>query len=260
VSPWLLGSLVAVIAVRKAAAERAIVVDEPADAPFAATELAAAIRVRIASEGAPVRVRVTPTSTGVRIETRGERREVELAGLHGEDAARMVALAADDLLVDDLALPPVPHGAARRPIELGLTGAVAGWDGLLGGMMVDLAVPRDGYAWTLEAGVAEPVNSALALTAGVVRVGPALRAGVFELRGGLTLAPLFVESGIGDRTVLVGANASVRMRVELATGTWAILAGGVDAFATHTRYQLDTMTIATPWVAPWFAAGVEVGL
>ncbi|MEO8551300.1 MAG: hypothetical protein ABI678_15060, partial [Kofleriaceae bacterium] len=130
-SPWLLASLVVVLAVRKAAAERAIVVDEPASAPFAANELAAAIRVRIASDGAPVRVRVTPTTTGVWIETRGERREVELAGLHGEDAARMVALAADDLLVDDVAPPPLPHGHARLALAVGVLGAVTGWDGLL---------------------------------------------------------------------------------------------------------------------------------
>jgi hypothetical protein len=260
VSPWLLATLVAVIAVRKAAAERAIVVDEPGNAPFAATELAAAIRVRIASDGAPVRVRVTPTTTGVRIETRGERREVDLAGLHGEDAARMVALAADDLLVDDLAPPPRAYDHAAQPLELGVLGAVTGWDGVLGGVTLDFAVPRDGYAWTLEVGGAEPLDSALAMTAAVVRVGPALRARGFELRAGVTLAPLFVSSGVGDQTVLVGANASARTRVELGTDLWAILAVGVDAYATHTRYQLDAMTIATPWVAPWFAAGLEVGL
>lgn len=259
-SPWLLVSLVAVLAVRKAAAERAIVVDEPANAPFAATELAAAIRVRIASEGAPVRVRVTATTTGVRIETRGERREVDLAGLHGADAARMVALAADDLLVDDLAPPPLPHGHRHQPLELGVLGAVAGWDGVIGAVTLDLVVPRDGYAWTVEAGGAAPIDSALAMTAAVVRIGPALRASAFELRAGATIAPLFVASGVGDRTVLLGANASARMRVELASGTWAILALGVDAYATHTQYQLDTMTIATPWVAPWCAAGLEVGL
>src|SRR3954471_4469139 len=149
VSPWLLVSLVAMLAVRKAAAERAIVVDEPANAPFAATELAAAIRVRIASDGAPVRVRVTPTTTGVRIETRGEHREVDLSGLHGADAARMVALAADDLLVDDLAPPPLPE--RRQPLELGVLGAVTGWDGVLGGLTLDLAVPRGGHTWTFEA-------------------------------------------------------------------------------------------------------------
>lgn len=254
-SPWLLVPLIAVVAVRKVAAERAIVVDEPAATPFAATELAAAIRVRIASDGAPVRVRITPTTTGVAIETRGERREVELAGLRGEDAARMVALAADDLLVDEAVVVPA-RVAARPASSLGVLGTVAGWDGMLGGLALDLSLPHV----SIEAGVAQPVASSLALTAGVIRAGGAQRAGVFELRGGVTLAPLFVSTGTGDQTILVGANASVRVRIELGATTSAILGAGVDAFATRTQYIVNTMTIATPWVAPWVTAGVEVGL
>ena len=68
-----------------------------------------------------MRVRVTPTATGVRIETRGEARDVELGELRGADAARMVALVANDLLSDDLAAPAPPLGEAapHAPPELG---------------------------------------------------------------------------------------------------------------------------------------------
>jgi hypothetical protein len=267
VSPWIVAALVVTCAVRRAQAERAIVVDEASQAPFAPQELAAAIRVRIASDGSPVRIRVTPTATGVRIETRGETRDVALGELRGADAARMVALVANDLLVDDLAAPAPPlvemRGevrAAHPPAELGVLGAVSGWDGMLGGLSLDLAIPRGAWAMTFEAGGGVLVQSTLHVLAGNVRIDPALRIDGFELRAGATLAPLLVTNGAGDQTVLVGGNASVRMRLGLSAGIHAVLAAGVDAYATHTQYQLETMTIATPWLAPWVAAGIEVGL
>ena len=261
-SPWIAAALVVTCAVRRAQAERAIVVDETTVAPFAAQELAAAIRVRIAPDGSPVRIRVTSTATGVRIETRGETREVELGELRGADAARMVALVANDLLIDDLAAPPPPLELQARhaPTELGVLGGVSGWDGMLGGVTLDLAVPRDGWVMTFEAGGGVLVDSTLHVLAGVVRIDPALRIDGFEVRAGATLAPLLVTSGLGDQTVLAGANASVRMRLAVTAGVHAVLAAGVDAYATHTQYQLSTMTIATPWIAPWVGAGIEVGL
>jgi hypothetical protein len=267
VSPWIVAALVVTCAVRRAHAERAIVVDEATQGPFAAQELAAAIRVRIATDGSPVRIRVIPTATGVRIETRGESREVALGELRGADAARMVALVANDLLVDDLAAPAPPMietrgqlRATRAPAELGVLGDVSGWDGMLGGLSLDLAIPRGAWAMTFEAGGGVLVQSTLHVLAGNVRIDPALRIDGFELRAGATLAPLLVTNGVGDQTVLVGGNASVRMRLGPGAGVHAVLAAGVDAYATHTQYQLATMTIATPWLAPWVAAGIEVGL
>jgi hypothetical protein len=273
VSPWIVAALVITCAVRRAQADRTIVVDEATTGPFAPQELAAAIRVRIAAAGTPVRILVTPTATGVRIETRGETREVALGELRGPDAARMVALVANDLLVDDLAAPAPPmvemRGELRvphAPAELGVLGNVSGWDGMLGGLSLDLAIPRGAWAMTFEAGGGVLVESTLHVLAGNVRIDPALRIGGaadksgFELRAGATLAPLLVTNGAGDQTVLVGGNASVRMRLGLGAGIHAVLAAGVDAYATHTQYQLATMTIATPWLAPWVAAGIEVGL
>jgi hypothetical protein len=263
VSPWIVAALVVTCAVRRAQAERAIVVDEaPGLTPFGAQELAAAIRVRIAPDGSPVRIRITSTATGVRIETRGETREVELGELRGADAARMVALVANDLLVDDLAVhaPPLELQARHAAPELGLLGGISGWDGMLGGLTLDLAVPRDAWVMTFEAGGGVLVASTLHVLAGVVRIDPALRIDGFELRAGVTLAPLLVTSGLGDQTVLAGGNASVRMRLAVTAGVHAVLAAGVDAYATRTHYQIDTMTVATPWFAPWLGAGIEVGL
>jgi hypothetical protein len=267
VSPWIVAALVITCAVRRAQADRTIVVDEATTGPFAPQELAAAIRVRIAAAGTPVRILVTPTATGVRIETRGETREVALGELRGPDAARMVALVANDLLVDDLAAPAPPMVEIRGDVrashpaaELAVLGNVSGWDGMLGGLSLDLAIPRGGWAMTFEAGGGVLVQSTLHVLAGNVRIDPALRIQGFELRAGATLAPLLVTNGAGDQTVLVGGNASVRMRLGLGAGIHAVLAAGVDAYATHTQYELATMTLATPWLAPWVAAGIEVGL
>jgi hypothetical protein len=267
VSPWIVAALVVTCAVRRAQADRSIVVDEAMSGPFAPQDLAAAIRVRIAAAGSPVRILVTPTATGVRIETRGETREVALGELRGPDAARMVALVANDLLVDDLAAPAPPmleiHGELRAThsrAELGVLGAVSGWDGMLGGLSLDLAIPRGAWAMTFEAGGGVLAESTLHVLAGNVRIDPALRIDGFELRAGATLAPLLVTNGAGDQTVLVGGNASMRVRLGLSADLHAVLAAGVDAYATRTQYQLAAMTIATPWLAPWVAAGLEVGL
>ncbi|HEX7699812.1 MAG TPA: hypothetical protein VF403_03795, partial [Kofleriaceae bacterium] len=89
--------LMIVGAARQAAAERVIDVDA-AGAPFEARDLVAAIRVRAAIEGAPVHLLVTSIDHGVRVAARGGVREVNLGGLTGTAAARLVALAANDLL------------------------------------------------------------------------------------------------------------------------------------------------------------------
>jgi hypothetical protein len=70
-----------------------------------------------------------------------------------------------------------------------------------------------------------------------------------------------VSTGVGDHTVLFGAGASGRLRVPVVAGVRGVLAVGIDAFANRTQYQVLGMpTVATPQLAPWVAAGVEVGL
>lgn len=242
-------------------------VDLTSAAPFAAGELASAMRVRLAPEGAPVHVRVTPTPTGARVEARGGVREVALGGLGGAAAARLVALAASDLLLDDLASPPlsppslsrVNRADVRGAATVGVFGGAAGWDGVLGGLTLDGALPRDRWLITIDLGAATLVDGPVNLTSGVVRLGGGVRAGLFELRAGLTVASVFVSDGAGDRTVLVGAGTSLRFRAPVTSGIRAVFVGGVDAFATRTEYRLDGMTaMATPRLAPWIAAGIEV--
>jgi len=255
-------------AAQPVAAERSILADVPAIAPFDASELTAALRVRLAREGSPVTVRVLSTATGVRVEVsttenaieRGGAREVALDGLTGETAARMVALAADDLMLDELALPPVePRVAAPRIITVGVVGAGAAWDDLFGAVTLDVARARGSWLAALDLGGATLVGGPINLSAAVVRLSAGYRLGYVELRAGATFAPLVVSDGDGDSTVLVGGGASARLRIPLGGGLRAVLAAGVDVFATRTQYLVEGMpTLTTPRTAPWFGAGIEV--
>src|SRR5688572_20509547 len=120
-----------------AQAERAIAVDVAPAAPFDAEELRRAIRVRLAPDGEPVHVRVTVIASGLEVAARtgGEGaiagRPVDVAGLHGAAAARLVALAASDLLLDDLAT--LPEAERARRLTLGAIGGAAVWGSPLAG-------------------------------------------------------------------------------------------------------------------------------
>ncbi|CAN5730014.1 hypothetical protein BH11MYX3_BH11MYX3_36300 [soil metagenome] len=248
-----------------AAAERSIVVELAQPAPFAADELAAAMRMRLPAEGAPVRVRVSATADGVHVDTAPGSRDVALNGLAGTAAARLVALAASDLLLDGLAAAPELVVRASRDQTsrrtIGFVGSVASWDGVLGAGAIDLAIQRDGYVGSLEVGGGSVVGGPVRLLAATVRIDGGVRAGVFELRGGVTLAPILVRTGVGDLTALVGGNASVRIRIPVTVGSRAVIAVGADAFATRTQYVVDGVTVmTTPRIAPWVTAGMEVAL
>jgi len=253
-------------AAHRAGAERSITAEVSAIAPFDAAQLTAALRVRLPVEGAPVELRVTATPGGVRIEARGNVREVALRDLTGVAAARFVALAANDLLLDDLADPPLGAPSLTRssdapdsaPTTVGVLGAAAAWQYVLGGLAVDLAIPCGRWLVAIEAGGGTLVDGPVQLTAAMIRIGGGARLGWLELRAGATLAPLIVSSGGGDRTILAGAGTSIRVRVPIGPGIRAVLAGGVDLFATRTSYLLDGAMLATPRAAPWIAAGMEV--
>lgn len=261
----LLIGLAIVCGTRPAGAERAISVDVTVAAPFHAGELRDAMRMRLPHEGAPVHVRVTATPIGIQVEARGYVREVDVAGLSGAAAARLVALAANDLLLEDLAtLPLTPPALAARttvspPATTAAFGGVAGWERMLGGFALDLALPRGRGLVAVDLGAATIVGGPLHLTAGIARLSGGARFGVVELRAGITLVPVFVSDGAGDSTLLAGAGASVRVRLPVSPRLHAVFALGADAFATRTEYRVDGMSVmTTPQLAPWLAAGMEV--
>lgn len=254
----LLIAIVVLCTARQAAAERAITVDA-SQAPFDAGQLESAIRMRVPRDGAPLHVHVVPTERGVEIEVRGSVREVDLAGRRGAEAARLVALAADDLMLDDLSAAPAIE-PRREAVRVGVIGSVAAWDSALPGLALDVVVPRHTWLAALEVGGARFSSGGLDATAASLRASAGVEGAWYELRTGITLVPLFVTTGAGDRTLLVGAGASGRVFAPLGDGVRAVLAAGVDVFATRTEYRISGMTaLMTPRSSPWLAAGVEVG-
>jgi hypothetical protein len=261
---------VIVCAPRIAAAQP--VVELAGETVFDAGELATALAVRVGPRA--VHVRVTPTDDGVIVEIGGAARAVPLGEARGEAAARLVALAASDLVLDDLATPPTTApgeaprdtGAAvdgqppRAPTTIAITGAAAsGWNGVLGGVTAHLTVPRGAWLGVADVGGVTLVDGAVDLTGAIVRLGAGRRLGWLDVRAGATLVPITVSAGAGDRTVLFGGGASVFVRLPLARGLRAVFAGGVDVFATRTEYTMEgSPTAATPWIAPWLGAGLEL--
>jgi hypothetical protein len=240
-----------------ALAERRIMVDAP-DAPFAAGELADAIRVRIGDAGAPVHVRVTPIVGGVRVEIAGGARDVELRGLSGVPAARLVALSADDLLLDDLSASTSPAKRAPR-FAVEIAAGAAAWSNPVVDGEIGLVLPRGPWRLAIEAGAGALVGGDVQLALGIVRLGVGRLIGSFELRAGATAEPLFVSTGVGDTTVLAGGGASVRVHLALTDALAAVVALGLDVFADRTHYELGTTTaFVTPTWSPWLTVGLEV--
>jgi hypothetical protein len=247
--------------VRGAGAERAITVDA-AGAPFASADLAAAIRVRVPPSGPALQVRVTAIAGGVRVAAAGGARDVALGDRTGADAARLVALAASDLLSVESLVDPA-HPAVRdadHAVALAAFAGIAGWNGILGGLAAELAIPRGAWVIALDLGGGTLFGGPIHLEEGEGRVGLGRRVGPLELRIEGIAEPVFVTTGMGDVTTLVGAGASVRTRISVGP-TRVVLAAGADAFATQTEYRTaGSDVLTTPRIAPWLRVGVEVPL
>jgi len=226
---------------------------------FDAGELTDAVRVRVAPDGGRIQLRVTRSADGVLVQARGATRAVVLGDRHGADAARLVALAASDLLFDDLARSPIVE--PRVPgFTLAALGTVAAWDsGSLAVATIDLTLPRGAWLATASLGAGQLIGASVHASEGIVRLGGGRRIGWLDLTAGVTLVPISVNDGVGDRTVLVGGGLAARLRVPLADSVWLVIAAGADAFATRSEYTSNGVGLgSTPWLAPWIALGVEV--
>ncbi len=239
--------------------------------PFDEAELSAALKLRL-PDGAPITIDVAPIAGGVRIIVGAEVREIALDGLRGAEAARLVALATTDLFDDDIARVPEPALAppamttavAVRPTRgprptVEVLGTAAAWDHVLAGGAVGVAVPRGRWVATVEIGGGALVGAPIGLAGGAIRMGGGRRFDWIDLRAAVIVAPLVVDTGAGDQTALVGAGASVRLRVPVTRRVRGVVAAGVDGFANRTTYQAaGALLTQTPWVAPWLAVGLEV--
>ena len=221
--------------------------------PFDADALASALRVRL-PDGAPLAVTVQAAGDDhVRVAIGDTTRDLDLGGRAGPDAARLVALEIVDLALDDLAQLPPPERHAPVRFSADLMSSASAWVGVIAGGSLDLSLGRGNIRGALELALGERVIGDLHVTAVPVRATVGWRSGGLELRGGVVVAPVFVSDGAGDQTVMPGATVSARLHA----GRF-VLAAGADGFATQTTYQLHTMTVVTPWVAPWVAIGMEL--
>jgi hypothetical protein len=248
-------SIVLVLFGRVAAGERAVTVAGDGGAvPVNAVQRAAAMRL---PAGPPIRVELAQVPGALRVTVGDRTRDVSIDGLSTDAATRLVALTVVDLVPDgELVVPALV--ASPRTFAIGLVGGAAGWDSPLAGGGVDLAVVQHDRLLAVELGGAALVGGPIQLAAATARLSIGMRFGIGELRGGLTLMPMTVGDGAGDRTVLVGAGASVRARIPIAAQLDLVFGVGADIFATRTTYRLGgTTALATPRVAPTFGAGVQ---
>src|SRR5262245_6447455 len=175
------------------------------DAPFDRDQLVAALAVRMPARD--VTVHVMQTADGVIVAVGGNARVVALDGQRGEAAARLVALAASDLVLDDLAIAPTaapgdvperplaPTSPRRGPTTVGIVGGAAGgWDGVLGGITLDVAVRRGAWITAIDVGAVALIDAPIDLTGAVIRLGVGRNVGWLDVRLSATAVPILVSA------------------------------------------------------------------
>lgn len=248
-------------------------IDVDPGVPIEPAQVYVALRGRTPNASTAPRVHLEAIPDGVVIEVAGRRREVQLDGRTGADAARLVALAMVDLL-DEPAAPDPPiviaHpetdevGPAPAPraegLEIGLLGGASQWGGALATAGIDVVVPVGGHRFAFDAAFGRLVTGDVHLDTGLARASIVGRGRVLEARASLVAAPVLVDDGTGDTTLLVGLGANVGARIPVTSMLRFVIAAGADVFPMRTEYSRGGMTVgATPWVAPWATLGVEVG-
>lgn len=279
-----------VSAARAVLADRIVDVELAGDTPFTAAQLSAAVRVRLDPSGAPLRLSITVTNSVVHVVAPGGERDVDIGDLRGVDAARLVALAADDLIderVSSVAATPgnspesgasgvsgaasslelsgssaaVSRASDADTVAFTALGGVSAWSGTLATGALEVSRAQGGWLVAFSAGGGSLLGGPVELATAVVRVELGLRLGGLDVRAGAVAEPIFVVTGSGDSTVLFGASASAHMRIPVAATFHIVLAAGADAFATQTEYRLaGNAVMTTPTIAPWLTCGVEIAL
>jgi hypothetical protein len=262
-----------------ARAERQVLCTGPL--PFSQGELEEALLARWHLLGDVSVVRVKAEGGRTLVQVGAVEREVNLEGLAGEEAARIVAVMALDLAQAGAPLAvssspppastaagpgPTPSSQRRHALRAGLlllgpfdqSGVVAhleptldaGWEFVPGFG----AFMTAGYRQASAAGV----SGSLVLRELPLRAGLALRRRWLELRAGGIAQPRFVDGPRAYRTTSWGAAVSIVARLALTSRLALMLAGGVDLFRTRIFAMNEDATLRTSWVAPWVGAGIAL--
>jgi hypothetical protein len=263
-------------------AERPIKVTCRGVLPFSSAELLEAIHLRlplmrIDRTAALPAVHVQGQGQGqasdrVAITVAGARRVLSIKDLSGAEAARIVALLALDLVLnqqrsEEREVKPEP----RAPSDLVFVGVsprltlgVSDWSqtfeptldlGLRIGRRFFLYI-EGGFTW-IGAGEAERELNLLEVP---VRAGVAYRLPFrfawFEARAGGALRPYFVSGAGRDSGVLAGGGVSMRIARRFSAWLLVYLALGVDFFTLRKAFSVGgEPALTTGWVTPWLGLG-----
>ena len=242
--------------------------------PFSQAEMEEALRARRPLLGGMARIEVRADDAGRALVRVGaaERQVADWGGRSGEDAARLVAVLAEDLALADAPMivsSPAPAAAApgttTHALRLGVMlqspfdqdGAAAHVQPAAD-VAVDLARGFGAFAGAGYRRVSAGSGfSTLNLDEVPVRAGVTYKRRWFELRIGGLVRP-YTVGGAGAHTgVTWGGTVSGAARWSLGRRWQAVLAAGLDALATRAAFSVNQQpVISTAWVAPWLGAGL----
>jgi hypothetical protein len=269
-----LGLAPALACFASAASADPLAITTSGELPFSHDELATALSARVqlatAASSRHIEARVSGDAREVRIEMGDRTRAVALAGEHGADAARLIAMSILDVAGDQL---DPPGGTAEAPLEARAVVAPA-------------AVARPGEPWTvalwatagsqqlaaleLDAPVAGrvrvlgSVGAGLATTTGTmsrtidVRAFPArlelaTRVQGFELRAGAVAMIEHASAARSSTDALAGGGAGVVYRLPIAGGVALLAGGGAAVLANAIEYRVGGVTVSTTDRFAWWA-------
>ncbi|HEY8924367.1 MAG TPA: hypothetical protein VIU64_08295, partial [Polyangia bacterium] len=232
--------------------------------PFSQAEAQAAFRARSHLLGRASHVVVRGERGRALVEVDGARREVDLGGWAGEEAARLVAV-----LALDLAAPDGPTIAARAPTSAAPTAPTLRRVGGAGSLLVPWGQPgllahaeptaeldaevafglgpfvSAGYR-RIEAGEG---TAALRMDEIPIRAGVVARWQWFEARLGGTVRPHIVSGAGSYHGALWGGTASGSARWHLASRWALVFSAGVDVFRNRFVFAVGRDTVlSTAWL------------
>jgi hypothetical protein len=251
-------------------------------APFTEAELEDALRLRL---GGDHQVDVVSGARMVTITVDGKTRTVRLGTERGVEAARVVALVAAAIVLDeaqdawryeDVPAAARAEGDPAAPVEPAAQDPATRWTlaALLGPAAAEDTHPAAGawVAYDRRGGDGVRSMAAIGVTSSSIELGemaPAIRTVELPLRAGAWLGdsfavgasalavPYLTRGGSGDANVLFGAGVMARARLSLAHGTSLIALVGVDGMLSSVEYRWDgERVLASGRVRPWLAVGV----
>lgn len=247
-------------------------------APFSEAELEEALRLRL---GGQHRIEVVSGARGMTISVDGTTRSIQLGSERGEEAARVVALVAAAIVLDDAQerrriavadaereqaeLARERRGPAKRwALAALVTPSVSERTESNTGVLLSLdrAHGEDGVRLMMSIGVTSSSIELGEMAPQIRTVEAPVRAGAwlgdrYAVGATAVAIPYETRGGAGDRNVLFGAGVTARAQLVVSGGTGVVAQVGVDGMARSVAYRWEGETVlASGRFRPWLAIGV----